>query len=327
MDAIKSYLDNMFLGLPKSQKINAAKEELLEMMNDKYTQLLAEGKTDNEAVGIVISEFGNINEVAEVLGIEKELSQKEEIKLFDTDYVKEYLQTIIDSSSYIALGVFLAIICAIPVFILYSFADEEMFGITEKSAGIIGLPILFILLAISILLFIMKGSKLNKYEFLEKESNFKLTYDAENYTKEFRSSINIYKIVGISVFAMILSIIPVIVLSTIVDNTTNEKYLPITVSILWFTIAIGVFFIVKHTMRYSATSKLLQLEDYSPENKKANNVIGGIAAIFWTLMTTIYLIYSFLTNDWGRSWIIWPIAGIVFGFIATIVNVFVKKDK
>ncbi|MFL8970199.1 permease prefix domain 1-containing protein [Helcococcus kunzii] len=327
MDAINSYLDNMFLGLPKSQKINSAKEELLEMMNDKYTQLLAEGKTDNEAVGIVISEFGNINEVAEVLGIEKELSQKEEIKLFDTDYVKEYLQTTIDSSSYIALGIFLSIICAIPVFILYSFADEEMFGITEQTASIIGLPTLFILLAIAILLFIMKGSKLNKYEFLEKESNFKLTYDAEHYTKEFRSSINIYKIVGISVFAMILSIIPVIVLSNLVDNTKDEKYIPLAVTILWLTISICVYFIVKHTMRYSATSKLLQLEDYSPKNKKANNIIGKIAAMYWTLITSIYLIYSFLTNDWGRSWIMWPIAGIAFGFIATAINVFVKKDK
>ena len=38
-------------------------------MEDKYNELLAEGKSDNEAVGIVIAEFGNLDEVAEELGI------------------------------------------------------------------------------------------------------------------------------------------------------------------------------------------------------------------------------------------------------------------
>ena len=37
------------------------------MMEDKYNELIAEGKMDNEATGIVISEFGNLEELAEEL--------------------------------------------------------------------------------------------------------------------------------------------------------------------------------------------------------------------------------------------------------------------
>lgn len=59
MDTIRSYIDNMFLGYPKNEAMNHAKEELFSMMEDKYYELKNEGKTENEAIGIVISEFGN----------------------------------------------------------------------------------------------------------------------------------------------------------------------------------------------------------------------------------------------------------------------------
>ncbi len=31
------------------------------MMEDKYNELISEGKSDNAAIGIVISEFGNLD--------------------------------------------------------------------------------------------------------------------------------------------------------------------------------------------------------------------------------------------------------------------------
>lgn len=39
------------------------------MMEDKYNELISDGKSDNEAIGIVISEFGNLDELADSLGI------------------------------------------------------------------------------------------------------------------------------------------------------------------------------------------------------------------------------------------------------------------
>ena len=70
MDIIRTYLENMFLHLPKSAEVRRAKEELLGMMEDKYQELKNEGRSENEAIGIVISEFGNLEEVAEELGIQ-----------------------------------------------------------------------------------------------------------------------------------------------------------------------------------------------------------------------------------------------------------------
>ena len=63
MDTIKNYLDNMFSAFPKTAEISKIKENLFSNMEDKYNELKQSGKSENEAIGIVISEFGNIDEL------------------------------------------------------------------------------------------------------------------------------------------------------------------------------------------------------------------------------------------------------------------------
>ena len=70
MEAIREYLNNLFISLPETPEVLRAKAELLEMMEDKYEELIQEGKTEKEAIGTVISEFGNLEELAEELGID-----------------------------------------------------------------------------------------------------------------------------------------------------------------------------------------------------------------------------------------------------------------
>ena len=55
MDTIKNYLESMFAGLPNTPDVQKAKSELWQMMDDKYSELIAEGKAENEAIGIVSS--------------------------------------------------------------------------------------------------------------------------------------------------------------------------------------------------------------------------------------------------------------------------------
>ena len=69
MEAIREYLSNLFLNLPETPQVLRAKAELMEMMEDKYEELIGEGMSEKEAVGTVISEFGNLEELAEELGI------------------------------------------------------------------------------------------------------------------------------------------------------------------------------------------------------------------------------------------------------------------
>ena len=71
-------------------------------------------------------------------------------------------------------------------------------------------------------------------------------------------------------------------------------------------------------------SKVLQEEDYS-KAKKENKVMNAVAPAYWLLVTAGYLTWSFLTGNWGTTWIVWPIAGILFGAIAAVLDQVTKN--
>jgi VIT1/CCC1 family predicted Fe2+/Mn2+ transporter len=76
MDQIKSYVDAMFEELPKTGAVAEMKQNILENMQERYNELLSEGKSKNEALGAVISQFGNIDEVKKELGIDETAPQQ-----------------------------------------------------------------------------------------------------------------------------------------------------------------------------------------------------------------------------------------------------------
>ena len=69
METLKNYLEMMFRGLPNTDDVNRAKADLWNMMEDKYDALIKDGKSETEAVGIVIAEFGNLDDIADDLGL------------------------------------------------------------------------------------------------------------------------------------------------------------------------------------------------------------------------------------------------------------------
>lgn len=75
METIRNYLEMMFQKLPNTPEVQKAKFELGQMMEDKYNELIQEGQNENEAVGTVIAEFGNLDELAESLGIQNFMNQ------------------------------------------------------------------------------------------------------------------------------------------------------------------------------------------------------------------------------------------------------------
>lgn len=69
MNQIRNYIDAMFSSLPKTREIVEMKLNMLENMEEKFNELLKEGKSENEAVGIIITDFGSMEELKEELGL------------------------------------------------------------------------------------------------------------------------------------------------------------------------------------------------------------------------------------------------------------------
>lgn len=319
METINNYLDNMFKGLPNNSNVIDAKNELRQMMEDKYEQLLSEGKSDNEAVGIVISQFGNLDEISDLLGISSDIENREILKTIDKYEAQEYYETTKKASKMISVATMLMILIGALFVFLVALSEKGL--IQEDSITIIGIPITFILLGVGTYIYITHGIKLEKYNYIEKE-NIGLSLAAKSYVEEVRSRLNFENNIAINLVLMLLSVIPVILTGAV---EAYQDYLLYAVTLMIVVISISVKNLITTGMKKSATDKLLQVGDYTVSGKKANNLINKIASVFWPIIVISYFAYSFITDNWSYSWIIFPIAGGVFMIIAIVITA-IKTD-
>ena len=93
-------------------------------------------------------------------------------------------------------------------------------------------------------------------------------------------------------------------------------------------VAAAVFLFVRFGSIHSSYQKILQEEDYTKERKQINKKLAWFPSVYWTLTTAIYLAYSFATERWDFTWIVWPVAGVLFVAVYCILQAVVHgKNK
>lgn len=317
MDTIKSYLNNMFAAFPNTAEINKAKENLLSGMEDKYNELKENGKSENEAIGIVISEFGNIDELVSELGLHKGVKHEgNPLPTITRETVNTFLSAQKSYGNLIAIGVFLCIM-APATFLIFS-SLFEMRNLSSRASVFAFFP-LFVLIAIAVSLFIFSGIQLEKYDYLKEP--FQLDYGIKEilqHQKEaYTPTFTVHLIMG--VVLCILSPLIFLLMST---GFEKFSYLEtFSISLLLFFIAIAVFLFVRTGIIMDGYKMLLQEKEFSIDSKKQDKKLQTVASIFWSIITAIYLLWSFLSGDWSITWVIWPVCGILFGIITSVYKI------
>lgn len=325
MDAIKSYLENMFLHLPKTNEVLRAKEELAQMMEDKYNQLRSEGRTDNEAVGQVISEFGNLEELAETLGIPQEVkgleSDTSQITMTDSE-VEHYLLVSRQTGRQIAFGVAIILLGVCVLISLNALADNGYMA--EKVGQALGVGGLLLLIALAVYNFIMAGVKSEKYENLETKTvkidpylHDRIAQMKEDYRPAFARSI------AGGVALILLGVVALVTVSIL--GLGGELGVMLMVVGLLFAIGLAIWLFISAGTNMDTYDKLLNEGDYTRKHKAGNTIAEKISGPYWMLVVTIYLAWSFIKGAWGISWIVFPIAGVLFGLITVVSASFSKQ--
>jgi len=229
-----------------------------------------------------------------------------------------FIKLRIDSAGKMAAGVAACILSPILLILLPALAESQVISLSEESAGAIGLVCLLLAVAAAVADFIMLGVKLDKYEYLEKEA-FVLAYGVEGMVKE-RCDAKEHEFAvrtTCGVVMCILGVVPLLVTSIVIQNELWEL---VMVVLLLVVIAVAVYLFVLVGMEKGAYEQLLQIGDYTKEGKAADKVVEKVAVVYWCLAAAIYLAYSFWSGDWGQSWVVWPVAGVLFGAVAGIVH-------
>lgn len=240
------------------------------------------------------------------------------------EMANEYLQIIDWTAGKTAFATMLCILSPIVLLMLGAMSEMPNYHISENAAAGIGICVLIVLIAIAVTIFILCGMKTKKYEFMEKE-DIETVYGVSGMVKEKRDayhSMYVTQLV-IGIACCICSVIP---LFGTLAVSESDFYMVSAVCMLLALVAIGTYFIVRSATKMNAMNQLLEEEDYTRQKKHENKKMSGPVTVYWLIATAIYLAWSFTTNDWDRTWIIWPVVGVLFPAFYAIVSGIRKKS-
>ena len=341
MEAIRTYIDNVFKAFEPTERVATLKRDMLGSLEEKYLELKASGKSENEAVGTVIADFGNIDEIAAEIGIKTVgdahpgvpnnalavlQSEPENILPVSREDAYDFINQFKKSSIWIGIGVW-AIMAGVALFFLLS------------DYGGFALLTLLTFIAAAIPLFIVYGMALSRFEVFEEKAivlddltRAQLETERKAYSRKFAVYISVgvmIILVAVGIFLLLTSSYPELTIQAL--------------ALMMFMIGSAIFLFINTSMTFGSYQIILEEGEHARKykdivNNALNNaskskdndserIIATVAAVFWPTMTAVYLFWSFVWSAWHVSWLIWPIAGILFGAFAGGISVWNEGKK
>ena len=202
-----------------------------------------------------------------------------------------------------------------PVLLIVLAGLSEYNGLNENIASGVGICVMLGFVAVAVVMFVLSG-KTSLENYNPDESSKAVLRDTINHRKGLFVTLT-----AIACGLCVLSVVPLLV-ATFMEN---EPLVTSMVGVLLGVVAVAVFMYVyvgKYTKCY------LVLLGESAEGSKGKSVWSKIQSIYWLVIVAAYLAWSFLTFNWGFTWIIWPIAAVLSAVISIILDLCgIKRDE
>lgn len=256
----------------------------------------------------------------------------ESVRMVSMEEASEFLEHNERAATTVSTGVMLCILSPIASMLLGGLSEAGMIGIGDSTAGIMGAIIILIMVCIAVAMFLITMMRGNRFEYLE-HADIDTAYGVSGMAKDRRGSyMDMHsKLLIVGILLCVASAIPLLLLILMADVDTRLIYasilgrnadmnVPIGVALLLVMVAVGVKMIVLTSIRKDGYDKLLEEGDYTRINKRAGKWDG----VYWAVATAVYLAWSFISGQWWQTWIVFPIAGVVFAAYKEIMRAIVR---
>ena len=278
-----------------------------------------------------IPDLQRILQMSELFGVTTDYLLKDEIEeerlneYVETKTIKvsmeeanQYLDMKSRGSRVVTNATSLCILSPVPLIVLGTMTEDHT---------LVGFSLVFllILVAIAVYLFVNYGLHESHMQHLEKES-FETEYGVSGMVRERREQYEptFIRNIAIGVVLCILSVIPTIMAGVM----EVEDYMSgISVGLLLIIVSIGVNILIRAGMIKSSYDTLLQEGEYTIEEKHLKKKTDAFSGAYWCLMVAIYLGWSFWTNNWKFTWIIWPVAGVLYAAVLGMVKMTIEGGE
>ena len=294
-----------------------------------------------------IPDINKIIDMSALFGVSTDYLLKDEIE--DVEYIQEdententalrkvtmeeandYLNAVNKLRYRYSFGVSCMILSPVLLILFGGFSDAGI--LPENIAVLIGLASMFVLVSLGIFLFLTAGFKSQKYNYLNSGA-IDTEYGVSGMVKEKQKKYTdtYHTLLTISILMLVVSPVPLIVFGTL----NNDIMCIASVALMITIAAIAVCMIVATSMKFGSYKKLLREGEYSKASIQASKVgpiARAIIGSYWMIWVAIFLLISFLTDNWQKTWIIWPVAGVLYPVVVSVVrgisrNRIEKKEK
>ncbi len=246
--------------------------------------------------------------------------EREPVKRVSLALAGEFLGWRARAAKRIAFATLLCIFSVIPLLLLAAATET----VPENLAAGVGLAILLVLVAAAVAFFVSCGFKNGPFEFIDKEP-FETEYGVDGMVKE-RQKAYRPTYVRINIIAACLCVLsPVPLFVGLV--TGKELFTVVMLSATILLAGVGASLFTLAGVRWASMQKLLREGEYALRDKRKIRVKETVSTAYWLTATAVYLGWSFLTNDWKLTWVVWPVAGILFAVVMCLCNLITERDE
>lgn len=286
-----------------------------------------------------IPDLNKIISLGEIFGVSTDYLLKDEIEEIESFAVEnetgvikitlekanEYIENKVTASRITSYGVVVILSSLIPLFILLGLTAIERVKLSSTFAIALGLMLMLVMVGLATSLFIKSSQYEAECAELEDEV-IELAYGVKSIIKERLDRFKpIYQMrISISIMLLITCVAPLIAVA-LLGGSNFWIFMMLVVLIVMLTV--GIFIIIPASAEFNAYNLLIGEGDFSPKKRDITKRTEKVASVYWPLITAIYLGWSLWTMDWGTTWIVWPVAGVLFAAIIGMVAMFGSDKK
>jgi hypothetical protein len=192
---------------------------------------------------------------------------------------------------------------------------------TSSVAAGVGVIVLLLMIAVAVAILITSSMKMKRFDYLRK-CNFELEYGVSGIVNEKRNSFErkYVRSLVVGVVLCILCVVPLILAGLL---EASSVVLILLTAMMFVVISVAVYIFISFGNVKSSFDQLLLKGEFDIVEKELNKRVEKLSGVYWPVIVAVYLGYSFITGNWHISWVIWPVAALVFGALSAAL----RKDS
>ena len=286
-----------------------------------------------------VPDMGRIVQLSELFGVSTDYLLKDSLELpspaedasgdspvrtVGMEEANAYLRARESGAARTALGVMLCILSPILLIVLTCAQELRRVSLTAGQAAALGLTVLLLLVGCAVALFVTESIRVSRFAYLEKES-IETLYGVSGMVRERREQFRpVYsRQLTLGIVLCVIAAVPLALAELFLGDDLSVA---LGVGATLLTAAVGVLLIVRVAIIQGSFQVLLEEGDYDREAKLDRRRYGDLNAIYWALVTAVFLIWSFSSSAWDRTWIVWPVAALSYGAIFGVVKALRRRN-